>query len=515
MTNGADALAQVLAQNGVDTCFANPGTTEMHMVQALTGRHGIKNHLCLFEGVASGAADGYARMARRPAATLLHLGPGLANALANLHNARKASTPVLNLVGEHALDHIAHNAPLTSDIATLAAPMSKSVVTLTETSQIAAQTRQILTDMQTGTPGVGTLIVPNDVAWGQAAPGNVPPVDLPPLALPDDRTVEAAAKALKSDGAMLILGHPFITARMQELAYAICTATGATLMGEAATARTARGAGLPNLPRIPFQIDAALAHLKDVRQAVLAGAKAPVAFFAYPERPSALLPPACTETTLCTADDNLEGALEALAEAVGAKPVKADPGQLPAAPGEQAIDAEILGAAVANALPEGAIVIDESVTNGLYLYANGGTSPVAHDWINNRGGSIGYSMPVAIGAAVACPDRPVIVVTGDGSASYTPQSLWTMARSGLNITVVVLANRRYKILANEMSKIGAGEPDEGSDPLLSLDQPPIDWSALSKGYGVPATRVETGAALMQQIRRAVAEPGPSLIEAVM
>ena len=282
-----------------------------------------------------------------------------------------------------------------------------------------------------------------------------------------------------------------------------------------ATARTARGAGLPNLPRLPFQIDAALERLKDVRHAVLAGAKPPVAFFAYPERPSALLPPSCQETTLSTAEGDVEGALAALAEALGAKPVKADPGPMPAAPGDVAITAETLGAAVAHALPEGAIVVDESVTNGLYLYANGGTAPVAHDWINNRGGSIGYSMPVAIGAAAACPDRPVIVVTGDGSASYTPQSLWTMARGGQNITVVVLANRRYKILANEMSKIGAGEPDAGSDPLLSLDQPPIDWVALSGSYGVPGTRAETGAELLAQLRRAIASDGPALIEAAM
>lgn len=515
MTNGADVLAGVLAQNGIDTCFANPGTTEMHLVAAMTGTHGIANHLCLFEGVASGAADGFYRMSRRPAATLLHLGPGLANALANQHNARKAASAAINVVGEHALYHIAHDAPLTSDIATLAGPMSKCVTTLEAPAQIAAQTSAMLSEIQSGLPGVGTLIVPNDVAWAEATPGNAPPVKIAPRAVPDDSTVEAAARALTQPGAGLILGAPFITARALELAHAICARTGAKLLGEAATARTAHGGGLPNLSRIPFQIDAALSALSELRSVVMAGARSPVAFFAYPGRPSELLPDACERATLCAPEDDLEAALDALAQAVGAKPAKPAFDPLPPLPGAEAITAETLGAVVANTLPEGAIVVDESVTNGLHLYSNCGNSPVAHDWINNRGGSIGYSMPVAIGAAVACPDRPVIVVSGDGSASYTPQSLWTMARSGLNVKVVILSNRRYRILANEMSKIGAGEPDAASDPLLSLDQPPIGWGELARSYGVEALAAGNAQELAQAMSRALATEGPVLIEAQM
>ncbi|MEZ5715989.1 MAG: thiamine pyrophosphate-binding protein [Paracoccaceae bacterium] len=296
--NGADALVRVLVENGIDTCFSNPGTTEMHLVAGLTAGTGIANHLCLFEGVATGAADGFARMAGRPAATLLHLGPGLANGIANLHNARKAATPVLNIVGEHALPHIAHNAPLTADIAGLARPVSKVVTTLRSAAEIGPATRAMLVEMQSGERGVGTLIVPNDIAWGEAAADNEPPVALPPRAAPDAAAIGAAAEALTRPGAALILGAPHITRRMQALALGIAAKTGARLLAEAATSRTSRGGGLPVVARIPFQIDAALETLKDTRTAVLAGARAPVAFFAYPGRPSELLPSDCRKLTL-------------------------------------------------------------------------------------------------------------------------------------------------------------------------------------------------------------------------
>ncbi|MDQ2089391.1 acetolactate synthase large subunit [Marimonas arenosa] len=511
--NGADALTRVLIDNGIDTCFSNPGTTEMHLVAALTRDAGIANHLCLFEGVATGAADGYARMTGRPAATLLHLGPGLANGLANLHNARKAATPVLNIVGEHAQAHIAHDAPLTADIEGLARPVSKAVATLRMTGEIAQATRSMLSEIQSGEKGVGTLIVPNDVAWADAVPGNLPPVEPPQPAAPDPVAIDAAAEALKAPGALLILGSPHITRRMQELVFAIATATGARLMGEAATARLSRGGGLPLLPRIPFQIDMALDALKDTSTAVLAGARAPVAFFAYPERPSELLPTDCRRVTLCPPQGAVEAALEALADRLGVSLGPLEAPELPALP-EGTITPEALGAAVANALPEGAIVADESVTNGAALQPACAAAP-AHDWINNRGGSIGYSLPLALGCAAACPDRPVFAIVGDGSASYTLQALWTMARAGMNVTVIVLSNRRYRILTNEMSKIGAGTPDENSDPLMSLDNPPIDWTDLARGFGVPGERAETAEALHTAILAALAAPGPHLIEAIM
>ncbi|MDU8926185.1 acetolactate synthase large subunit [Alisedimentitalea sp. MJ-SS2] len=511
--NGADALADVLIENGIKVCFSNPGTTEMHLVAALTRDGRIANHLCLFEGVATGAADGYARMSGRPAATLLHLGPGLANGLANLHNARKAAMPVLNIVGEHAVAHIAHDAPLTSDIAGLAGPVSKTVATLTEPADIARVTGDLLRDIQSGVKGIGTLIMPNDVAWSEAAPDNQPAIEIPSLDAPDPAAVSQAAKALQTPGAYLLLGAPHITRRMQELAQAIAAKTGATLLAEAATARCSRGGGLPGLARIPFQIDAAIATLEGAKQAVLAGARAPVAFFAYPERPSALLPETCEITTLCPAEADVETALSVLADELDASIAEPQKLALPPIP-TGPITPEALGAAVANGLPENAIVADESVTNGTSLYPACASAP-AHDWLNNRGGSIGYGMPLAIGCAAACPNRPVLAVIGDGSASYTLQALWTMARAGMNITVLILSNRRYKILSNEMSKIGAGEPDENSDPLMDLGNPSIGWVALAEGYGVAARQVSEATELRKAISLAMATPGPFLIEAVM
>jgi len=511
--NGADALVRVLVENGIDTCFSNPGTTEMHLVAALTRDAGIANHLCLFEGVATGAADGFARMSGRPAATLLHLGPGLANGLANLHNARKAASPVLNIVGEHALAHIAHNAPLTADIEGLARPVSKSVATLRDPGDIGPATRAMLADIQSGERGVGTLIMPNDVAWGDAAADNLPSVAIAPAAPPDDAAVAAAATALATPGAVLLLGAPHLTRRKQALALAIAAKTGARLLAETATARTSRGGGLPALTRLPFQIDAALETLKVARTAVLAGARAPVAFFAYPGRPSALLPAACRTLALCPPEADVEAALEALAARLEVAPAEPVATALPTIPDGQ-ITPAALGAAVANALPEGAIVADESVTNGAALYPACAAAP-AHDWINNRGGSIGYSLPLAVGAAAACPDRPVLAIVGDGSAAYTLQALWTMARAGMNVTVVVLSNRRYRILANEMSKIGAGKPDARSDPLMSLDNPPIGWTDLARGFGVAGARAATAPELHRAIRDAIASPGPHLIEAAM
>lgn len=514
--NGADLLARVLVAHGIDTCFANPGTTEMHLVAALARQKGLTTHLCLFEGVATGAADGYARMAGRPAATLLHLGPGLANGLANLHNARKAASPVLNIVGEHAQAHIAHDAPLASDIAGLAKPMSKVVVTLHDTAEIATAAAQMLHDIQTGPRGVGTLIVPNDVAWDAASPVNPRPLPLKavPGVTPDD--VAAAAAALARPGAALIIGAAHLTRRAQALAHAIADATGARLLAEAATARTSRGGGLPALQRIPFQIDAALALLAGTRHAVLAGARAPVAFFAYPGRPSALLPADCKTHPLSRPEADTEAALAALAGALGATPpeLRSEPPAAAAPTPAGAITPEALGAAVAHALPEGAIVVDESVTSGAQLYPACAAAP-AHDWLNNRGGSIGYSLPVALGAATACPDRPVLAVVGDGSAAYTIQALWSMARARANITVIVLSNRRYRILAGEMPRIGAGSPDAATDPLLSLDDPAIGWRELAQGFGVPGESIDEAPALSAAIKRAVEAPGPRLIEVVM
>lgn len=503
---GADLLAQTLTLNGIDTCFANPGTTEMHLLAALGSAPGMRLQLCLFEGVATGAADGYARMTGKPAAVLLHLGPGLANGMANLHNARKADTPVFTIVGEHATYHLAHDAPLTADIAGMAGTVSEAVRTPQSADAVLEDTLALLGIEA----GVATMIVPNDVAWTDTT---LAPALAPVVAVADfDRgRLSDAVAQLQAPGAALILGAPVITRRMAALAAAIGVRTGCTVLAEAAVARMERGGDTPALARVPFHVDFATPALKDLRAVVLVGARAPVAFFAYPDRPSALLPEAAEVLPLCAPRGDAEAALEALAEALGAVPVAAVHADLPAIDPAAAITPETLGAVVARHLPAGAIVVDESITNGAHLFPLCGRA-APHDWLNNRGGSIGYSFPVAVGAATACPGRKVLCITGDGSAFYTLQALWTMAREKLDVTVLVLANRSYRILANESSKIGAGAPTAQTMPLMSLTDPAPDWVKLAEGHGVSGCAVDSAGALSDALAEALAAPGPRLIE---
>lgn len=465
-------------------------------------------HLCLFEGVATGAADGYARMTGRPAAALLHLGPGLANGMANLHNARKADTPVFNIVGEHATYHLAFDAPLTADIQGMAATVSATVATPQSADEMGAVPARMLGQIAQG--GVATLVVPNDVAW---SPTDALPVMSQPAPRDDfdHHQLPAAARALRATGAALIIGAPFITRRMAGLAQAISASTGCAVFTEPAVARMERGGDIAALPRLPFHIDLATETLAGIKAAVLVGARVPVAFFAYPGRPSHMLPEAAEVLALATPQANAEQALEALAETLGASTKPATQATIPSYDPAAPITAETLGQVVAAHLPPGAIVVDESITNGASLFALCGRGP-AHDWINNRGGSIGYSMPVALGAAVACPDRKVLCITGDGSAFYTLQALWTMARGQHDVTVLVLANRSYRILSNESAKIGAGAPTEVTLPLMTLEQPAPDWVKLAEGQGVPARSVATAGGLAEALIEALAIAGPRLIE---
>ncbi len=391
--NGAESLARTLVAGGVNVCFTNPGTSEMHFVAALDKVDGIRCVLGLFEGVVTGAADGYWRMADKPAATLLHLGPGLGNGLANLHNARKASSGIVNIVGEHATYHIKHDAPLTSDIEGIARPVSAWVRTSPSARAVAADGAAAIAAARTAPGQVATLILPADTAWNEA--DGIAPV--PPAAAPapvGTDAIERCAKALRSgEPAMLMLTGLAVRERGLALAGRIATATGARIIAQGSNARIQRGAGRVPIERLPYPVDQALAVLKDVRHLILVGAKAPVAFFAYPDKPSVLTPDGCQVHRLSTMAEDSIGALEALAEAVGAKKngeVVQQPGR-PALP-TGALTPDTLAAALGALLPEGAIVSDESVTTGRgFFKATAGAPP--HDWMNNMGGSIGLGLP--------------------------------------------------------------------------------------------------------------------------
>ncbi len=523
--NGADHLVHSLLAGGVEICFANPGTSEMHFVAALDRIDGMRCVLGLFEGVVTGAADGYWRMAGKPAATLLHLGPGLGNGLANLHNARKARSGIVNVVGEHALPHIALDAPLTADIEAIARPVSHWVRTSRSAAAIGADTREAIAAACEPPGAIATLILPADTAWTELPADH--PVPRPHSALPqvgwralDPLSLERCARALREPGrTLLLLGGMAATAEGLDWAGRVAAATGCALMTEFYMPRLARGAGRVSAQRLPYAVEPALAALQPFSRIVLVGARAPVAFFAYPGQPGLLAPPGCELLTLSELGQDPRAALEALADALGARRLQPTgvnerrrlgraslPTGAPDSPGVAAVLTELL--------PEQAIVIDEAVTIGRsFGPATVGAAP--HDWLTVMGGSIGFGLPAAIGAAIAAPSRRVVALEGDGSAMYTIQGLWTMARENLDVTVVIMANRAYQILRGEFAGVGAGLPGRRATDMLSLDRPTLDFVAMARGMGVPASRAEDLSTFAAQFERAVAEPGPSLIELVI
>jgi acetolactate synthase-1/2/3 large subunit len=513
--NGAESLARTLVAGGVNVCFTNPGTSEMHFVAALDKVDGIRCVLGLFEGVVTGAADGYWRMADRPAATLLHLGPGLGNGLANLHNARKASSGIVNIVGEHATYHIKHDAPLTSDIEGIARPVSGWVRTSPDAKSVAADGAAAIAAAWAPPGQIATLILPADTAWN-AADGVAPTLPRPERARPDEDAVAQCATALSSgEPAMLMLTGQAVREQGLALAGRIATATGARIIAQGSNARIQRGAGRVPIERLPYPVDHALAVLKDVRHLILVGAKAPVAFFAYPDKPSVLIPEGCQVHRLSSLAQDSISALEWLADAVGAVKngeVVQQPNR-PALP-SGALTPDTLAASLGALLPEGAIVADESVTTGRGFFKQTAGAP-PHDWLNNMGGSIGLGMPLATGAAVACPDRKVLCLEGDGSGMYTLQSLWTQARENLDVTTVVFANRTYAILHHELSGVGAGTPGKKAADMLDIGRPDLDWVALARGMGVEASRATTADEFNRELAAALSHRGPRLIEAVL
>jgi acetolactate synthase-1/2/3 large subunit len=515
MPNGAQALIRTLVASGVRTCFTNPGTSEMHFVAELDSVAEMRAVLALFEGVATGAADGYGRMGDAPGATLLHLGPGLGNGLANLHNARRAKTPLVNIVGDHATYHTQYDAQLQSDIETVARNVSSWVRTTQSTAEVARDAAQAVA-AAAGPPGqVATLILPADVSWSDGAKAADPaPLPSPPVA--SDETVEAVAQALRGRGrTALLLGGRALREPGLTAAGRIAAATGAKLFAETFPARLERGAGLPALERIAYVPELATVQLDGLRQLILVDAKAPVSFFAYPEKKSYLVPDGCHVHELAPAEADVVGSLEAVVEALGAAGATLALQQpFRPAPAAGALTAESACQTIGAVLPEQAIVSDEAVTSGATLPVHTAGAP-AHDWLTLTGGAIGQGLPLAVGAAVACPDRPVLALQADGSAMYTIQALWTMAREQLNVTVVIFNNRSYSILNVELARVQANGGGPKASAQLDLSGPDLDFTQIAVGMGVPARRVDTGEQLAQAIQQAVAEPGPQLIEVVV
>jgi acetolactate synthase-1/2/3 large subunit len=512
--NGAQALIKTLVDGGVDVCFANPGTSEMHFVAALDMVPQMRGVLALFEGIATGAADGYARIADRPAAVLLHLGPGLGNGLANLHNARRARVPMVVVVGDHATYHKKYDAPLESDIDALAGSVSGWVHRTADTADVATDAAEAIAVSVAGKQ-ISTLILPADISWTEGAQaGGISPQPPKPVGVDTD-AVALAAKILRSNEPTVLLIGGDATRRAGLTATArIAAATGARCYCETFPTRLERGAGVPAVDRIAYFAETVVAQLDGAKHLVLAGAASPVSFFAYPGKPSDLVPEGCGVHVLAEHNGAAE-ALTALADEVAPDTAAAVAApsrpQLPTGALTAATVADVVGAL----MPEHVIVVDESNTSGVPLTAATAGAP-AHDWLTLTGGAIGYGIPTAVGAAVAAPDRPVLCLESDGSAMYTISGLWTQARENLNVTTVIYNNGAYDILRIELQRVGAGSaPGPKALDLLDLSRPTMDFVKIAEGLGVPARRATTAEELADALRTAFAEPGPHLIDAVV
>lgn len=511
--NGSQSLIRSLVAAGVDICFMNPGTSEMHFVHALDDVPEMRGVLGLFEGVVTGAADGYARIAGKPAAVLLHLGPGLGNGLANLHNARRARTPMVCIVGAHATGHVRYDAPLQSDIEAVARTVSGWVHASGTSRDVADDAMRALEAANRGQ--IATLILPADVSWDE---GGLPAYPRPVPAAPPvaDAAVDSVAAATTAgDKTLFLLGGAALSEAGLRAASRIAAGTGARLLVETFPARLEEGAGLPAIERLAYIAEGALHQLSTVETLVLVGAAAPVSFFAYPGKASDLVPAGCAIARLADPDQDVVDALERLADRVapGAEPVLAvlrTDTEVPAA----ALDVNNAALAIAATLPQGAIISDEANTSGVGLPAVLATAP-RHTLLTLTGGAIGQGLPVATGAALAAPDRPVLSLQADGSAMYTIQSLWTQVREQLNVTTVIFNNAAYAILRLELMRTGAGVAGERSAAMLDLSDPTMDFVALAQGMGMPAQRVTTADGLAEALQLAYAEPGPHLIEAMI
>ena len=513
--NGAESLVKTLLQGGVDVCFTNPGTSEMHFVAALDSSEGMRCVLCLFEGVATGAADGYARMAEKPAATLLHLGPGLGNGFANLHNAKRARSPMVNIVGDHATYHLRHDAPLTSDIVSIASPVSHWIKSSGSARSVAADGAAAIAAARSVAGQIATLILPANTAWDEARGPAITPDPVPLATVTDDRILQVA-ELLRRHGSscLLLIGGNTLRQPGQLAAARIAAKTGAGLMTPMSNARMERGAGHVAIDRVPYVVDKAVARLAQYEHVILLEATEPVAFFAYPNKPGKLLPETCRMHTLAQPWEDGAQALGLLTEATGASSAVATVEELapPALPSGE-LNASKVAAGVAAMMPENAIIADESVSSGRDFFSVI-NSVQPHSWLQIVGGSIGIGPPLATGAAVACPERKVIALQADGSAMYTLQALWTQAREGLDVTTIILSNRAYAILQGEMRNVGA-MPGQKARDMLELDRPPLDWLALSKGLGVEAERATTAEEFCKALGRGLETSGPYLIEAVI
>ena len=510
---GAEALVATLADHGVSACFANPGTSEMHLVTALDGEPRIRSVLCLFEGVVTGAADGYARVAGVPAMTLLHLGAGYLNAGANIHNAGRANTPMVNVIGDHAVPHLKYDAPLTSDIRGLAGPNSrwiKSADKVEDTGKLAAEAFAASFGPK---PGPVSLILPADSAWleGGRVGAAVAPASL--RTVPSERIEAAKTAIIGAEKPVLLINGTALSEQGLQAA-ARLKAAGIRVMTDTFYSKMRRGAGIFAPERLQYFAEGAMADLDGSDLMILAGTSAPVVFFSYPGKPSLLVPDGCDILDLGDASSDSAATLARLADSLGASDAAAPEVLISPDMPSGDLTAQSIGQSLARHMPENALVSDDGVSNSLMSFLPTMNAP-AHDWMMLTGGAIGQGMPLALGAAIAAPDRKVICLSGDGAGMYTNQALWSMAREGADVTTIVFVNHTYRILNIELYRTGAGNPGPTAKDMLSIGGPDINWVQLAESMGVSAVETTTAEAFDTALAEAIQAPGPRLIAAVV
>ena len=515
--NGAESVIRTLIAHGVDTCFANPGTSEMHLVQAIDAVPESRPILCLFEGVCTGAADGYGRMKGSPAATLLHLGAGLGNGIANLHNCRRAGTPLVNIVGDHAIHHVAYDAPLTSDIEAVAKPVSNWIRTSRTSEGAGLDARDAVRAALAPNPdprgGISTLILPADCAWGPGrvaakAPGFEAAIAKPRV---PSEVVESAAALIDADTILFVDGNG-LGERGVGAAGRIAARTGCAVYSPTFPARVEAGPNLPLVNRLPYFPEQILQLLSVTRRLLLVGAERPVSFFAYRNLPGDLVPEGCEVVRVAHRHEDVAAALVDLADALDAADAEVPDGRRPDVPAGR-LSVRNIAAILAARSPDHCIVAVDSGGGGA---AYGPMQRcVRHTWLNLTGGSIGQGGPTAVGAAVACRDRPVLALLGDGGAMYTNQFLWTAARENLDLVSIIFSNRQYNILEVEYRRLGVNEIGERAASLFDLSRPELDWVALARAQGIPGSRATTCEEFDAGLASAFAAGGPRLIEAVL
>lgn len=510
--NGAESLVTTLLGGGIDVCFANPGTSEMHFVAALDRIPGMRCVLGLQENVVTGAADGYWRITDRPSVTLLHCGAGLANGLANLHNAHRAHSGIVNVVGDMATYHHALNSPLTADTTGWGRSVSGFLRVSANASRVGADAADAIAAARAKNGQIATLVMPADTAWTEGGiAGRVAPTR--PVPHPAPEIIRDIAKILRSgEPALLLIGGRNLRSAPLRDAYRIMQTTGARLLAPTANARITRGAGRPLIDRLPYPIELSLRALSGFAHIILVESTAPVAFFAYPGKPGSLIPQDCQVHVLASQEENGPAALAALAEQLVAPTAI----QLPSAEklhaGTGAVTPEALGHSICALLPQDAVVIDEGQTFGRAVFGlTHGAAP--HDWLHITGSAIGIGPPMATGAAIGAPGRRVVSLQADGSALFTLQALWTQAREKLDVTTILFANRKYQILLGELAAVGANAGRTALD-MMDIGNPDIDWVALANSLGVAAARAESMEQFNDLFASSLSHSGPFLIELV-